>query len=102
MAPTCGRCTNTRATRPGRCAGPASIPGPASPVPTWLAIVIGTAATLHAHGITGVATVQDAAAAPRPIAGPFAEVVFAAGTIGTSPARSGEAWHRATDPLVET
>jgi NRAMP (natural resistance-associated macrophage protein)-like metal ion transporter len=48
-----------------------------------LAIVAGTAATLHAHGITNIATAQDAAAALRPIAGPFAEVVFAAGIIGT-------------------
>jgi NRAMP (natural resistance-associated macrophage protein)-like metal ion transporter len=48
-----------------------------------LTIVIGTAATLHAHGITDIATAQDAAAALRPIAGPFAAVVFAAGIIGT-------------------
>ena len=48
-----------------------------------LAIVIGTAATLHAHGITDIATAQDAAAALRPIAGPFAEAVFAAGIVGT-------------------
>ena len=48
-----------------------------------LAIVIGTAATLHAHGITDIATAQDAAAALRPIAGPFAQAVFAAGIFGT-------------------
>ena len=48
-----------------------------------LAIVFGTAATLHAHGITNIATAQDAAAALRPIAGPFAEAVFAAGIFGT-------------------
>ncbi|HME24616.1 MAG TPA: divalent metal cation transporter, partial [Acetobacteraceae bacterium] len=48
-----------------------------------LAIVIGTAATLHAHGVTDIATAQDAAASLRPIAGPFAEAVFAAGIIGT-------------------
>jgi Mn2+/Fe2+ NRAMP family transporter len=48
-----------------------------------LAIIVGTAATLHAHGVTDIATAQDAAAALRPIAGPFAEAVFAAGIIGT-------------------
>jgi NRAMP (natural resistance-associated macrophage protein)-like metal ion transporter len=48
-----------------------------------LAIVMGTAATLHAHGVTDIGTAQDAAAALRPIAGPFAEAVFSAGIIGT-------------------
>jgi Mn2+/Fe2+ NRAMP family transporter len=48
-----------------------------------LAIVIGTAATLHAHGITDIATAQDAASALRPIAGPFAAAVFTAGIFGT-------------------
>lgn len=48
-----------------------------------LAIVIGTAATLHAHGITNIDSAADAAAALRPIAGPFAQVVFALGIFGT-------------------
>ncbi len=48
-----------------------------------LAIVFGTAATLHAHGITSIDTAAQAASALRPIAGPFAEVIFAAGIFGT-------------------
>ena len=48
-----------------------------------LAIVFGTAATLHAHGITDIATAADAAAALRPIAGPFAQIVFSLGIFGT-------------------
>jgi NRAMP (natural resistance-associated macrophage protein)-like metal ion transporter len=48
-----------------------------------LAIVIGTAATLHAHGVTDIDTAAQAASALRPIAGPFAEVVFALGIFGT-------------------
>ena len=48
-----------------------------------LAIVFGTAATLHANGITNIDTAAQAASALRPIAGPFAEVIFAAGIFGT-------------------
>ena len=48
-----------------------------------LAIVFATAATLHAHGITDMATSAQAAEALRPIAGEFAFVLFAAGIIGT-------------------
>jgi NRAMP (natural resistance-associated macrophage protein)-like metal ion transporter len=48
-----------------------------------LFIIMTTAATLHAHGVTDIATTRDAAEALRPIAGPFAFVVFAAGVIGT-------------------
>jgi Mn2+/Fe2+ NRAMP family transporter len=48
-----------------------------------LAIVFGTVATLHAHGITSIDTAAQAASALRPIAGPFAEVIFAAGIFGT-------------------
>ena len=48
-----------------------------------LAIVLGTAATLHAHGVTDIGTAADAASALRPIVGPFAEVVFALGIFGT-------------------
>ena len=47
-----------------------------------LFIIVATAATLHAHGITNIATSAQAAQALRPIAGPFAAVVFAAGIIG--------------------
>ena len=42
-----------------------------------------TAATLHAHGVTDIQTSAQAAEALRPIAGPFAFAVFAAGIIGT-------------------
>ena len=48
-----------------------------------LFIVITTAATLHAHGVNDIQTSAQAAEAFRPIAGPFAFVLFAAGIIGT-------------------
>ncbi|QWG17468.1 divalent metal cation transporter [Bradyrhizobium sediminis] len=48
-----------------------------------LAIVFATAATLHAHGITDIATSAQAAEALRPIAGEFAFALFALGIIGT-------------------
>ncbi len=48
-----------------------------------LFIMITTAATLHAHGMTDILTSAQAAEALRPLAGPFAFVVFAAGIIGT-------------------
>jgi len=46
-------------------------------------IIVTTAATLHAHGITDIATSAQAAEALRPIAGAFTFVVFAAGIVGT-------------------
>jgi NRAMP (natural resistance-associated macrophage protein)-like metal ion transporter len=48
-----------------------------------LAIIITTAATLHAHGVTEIETSAQAASALRPLAGEFAFVVFALGIIGT-------------------
>jgi Mn2+/Fe2+ NRAMP family transporter len=48
-----------------------------------LFIVITTAATLNAHGITDIQTSSQGAEALRPIAGDFAFAVFAAGIIGT-------------------
>jgi NRAMP (natural resistance-associated macrophage protein)-like metal ion transporter len=48
-----------------------------------LFIMLTTAATLHAHGVTDIETSSQAAEALRPIAGPFAFYVFAAGIIGT-------------------
>ncbi|KAB7739057.1 divalent metal cation transporter [Parvibaculum sedimenti] len=48
-----------------------------------LAILMTTAATLHVHGVTDIETSAQAAEALRPIAGPFAFVLFAAGIIGT-------------------
>jgi NRAMP (natural resistance-associated macrophage protein)-like metal ion transporter len=48
-----------------------------------LSIVLTTAATLHAHGITNIQTSSQAALALKPIAGPFVFEVFALGIIGT-------------------
>jgi Mn2+/Fe2+ NRAMP family transporter len=48
-----------------------------------LCIVLTTAATLNAHGITDIRTSSEAAEALRPIAGDFAFSVFAIGIIGT-------------------
>ena len=48
-----------------------------------LAIMVTTAATLHAGGTTTIDTAAQAAEALRPIAGQFAFVVFAVGIIGT-------------------
>ncbi|MFZ2005958.1 MAG: Nramp family divalent metal transporter [Stellaceae bacterium] len=48
-----------------------------------LFIIITTAATLHAHGVTNVQTSEQAAQALRPIAGEFAYVIFALGILGT-------------------
>jgi NRAMP (natural resistance-associated macrophage protein)-like metal ion transporter len=48
-----------------------------------IAIIITTAATLHASGKTVIATSAQAAEALRPLAGVFAELIFALGIIGT-------------------
>ena len=48
-----------------------------------LFIVITTAATLHAKGVTDIQTSAQAAEALRAVAGPFTFAVFAAGIIGT-------------------
>jgi len=48
-----------------------------------LAIIVTTAATLHAGGVTDIATSSQAAEALRPVAGPFAFTLFALGIIGT-------------------
>ena len=48
-----------------------------------LFIIIATAATLHANGITQIDTSAQAAEALRPIAGEVTFAVFAAGIIGT-------------------
>jgi Mn2+/Fe2+ NRAMP family transporter len=48
-----------------------------------LFIILTTAATLNAHGITDIQTSSQAAEALRPIAGPFAFTIFALGIIGT-------------------
>jgi NRAMP (natural resistance-associated macrophage protein)-like metal ion transporter len=46
-------------------------------------IVLTTAATLHANGVTNILTAADAANALRPIAGDFTFLLFALGIIGT-------------------
>ena len=46
-------------------------------------IVLTTAATLNAHGLTDIQTTAQAASALRPIAGEFGFLLFAAGIIGT-------------------
>jgi Mn2+/Fe2+ NRAMP family transporter len=48
-----------------------------------LAIMVTAAATLNVAGVTTVQTAADAARALRPLAGAFAEVLFALGIIGT-------------------
>lgn len=48
-----------------------------------LAIMITTAATLHATGTTDIQTSAQAAEALRPVAGSFAFVLFALGIVGT-------------------
>ena len=48
-----------------------------------LFIIITTAATLNAHGMTDIQTSSQAAEALRPIAGTFAFAIFALGIIGT-------------------
>lgn len=48
-----------------------------------LFIIITTAATLNAHGLTDIQTSSQAAEALRPIAGNFAFAIFASGIIGT-------------------
>ena len=46
-------------------------------------IIVATASTLHAHGITQIQTAAEAAEALRPIAGGLAFLLFALGIIGT-------------------
>jgi NRAMP (natural resistance-associated macrophage protein)-like metal ion transporter len=48
-----------------------------------IAIIMTTAATLHANGKTNIETSAQAAEALRPLAGVFAETIFALGIIGT-------------------
>jgi Mn2+/Fe2+ NRAMP family transporter len=48
-----------------------------------LFIVITTAATLHAHGVTNIQTSAQAAEALRPLAGAFAFALFSMGIVGT-------------------
>ena len=50
---------------------------------TALFIIVATAATLNAHGITDITSAAQAAEALRPIAGDLAFALFAMGIIGT-------------------
>ena len=68
-----------------------------------VAIMIATAATLHAHGITNINTAADAASALKPIAGRFAFALFSLGIIGTGllaiPVLAGSAGYAVADAL---
>ncbi len=46
-------------------------------------IIVTTASTLHAHGQTKLATSAEVAAALRPLAGPFAMLLYTVGIVGT-------------------
>jgi NRAMP (natural resistance-associated macrophage protein)-like metal ion transporter len=46
-------------------------------------IILTAAATLHSHGITNITTSTQAAQALKPIAGPFAFLLFTVGIVGT-------------------
>jgi len=48
-----------------------------------LAIIVSAAATLHSAGVTDIGTSAQAAEALRPLAGPFAFLLFSLGIIGT-------------------
>jgi NRAMP (natural resistance-associated macrophage protein)-like metal ion transporter len=48
-----------------------------------IVIIIATAATLHARGITNIQSAAEAAEALKPLAGRFASLLFALGIIGT-------------------
>lgn len=46
-------------------------------------IILTTALTLHAHGLTHIATTKDAAQALRPLAGDYAYLLYTLGILGT-------------------
>ena len=56
--------------------------GMASAVVIASAIMISTAFTLHTHGLTTIATADQAAAALEPLAGSFAQLIFTLGIVG--------------------
>jgi Mn2+/Fe2+ NRAMP family transporter len=68
-----------------------------------VAIMIATAATLHAHGVTDINTAAQAASALEPIAGRFAFLLFALGIIGTGllaiPVLAGSAGYAVAEAL---
>ena len=59
------------------------VAGMGSAVLVMLSIMIASATTLHAHGVTSVQTAQQAARALEPVAGRFASVLFTLGIVGT-------------------
>lgn len=68
-----------------------------------VAIMIATAATLHAHGVTDISTAAQAARALEPFAGRFAFALFALGIIGTGllaiPVLAGSAGYAVAEAL---
>jgi NRAMP (natural resistance-associated macrophage protein)-like metal ion transporter len=46
------------------------------------AIILTTAMTLHRHGLTNIETSREVAEALRPLAGPFAEILYTVGLVG--------------------
>jgi Mn2+/Fe2+ NRAMP family transporter len=66
-------------------------------------IIVTTAATLHAHGVTHIGTAEEAAQALRPVAGPIAFFLFATGIIGTGllavPVLAGSAGYAVAESL---
>lgn len=64
-------------------------------------IVFASAATLHANGVTTIETASQAAEALRPVAGPFAFLLFALGIVGTGllavPVLAGSAAYAVTE-----
>ena len=57
--------------------------GMSTAVAIMFAILVASAFTLGAHGVTNIGTADQAAAALRPLAGPFAGLFFALGVVGT-------------------
>jgi len=68
-----------------------------------VAIMVATAATLHAHGVTDINTAAQAARALEPFAGRFAFALFAVGIIGTGllaiPVLAGSAGYAVAEAL---
>ncbi|MBV9488937.1 MAG: divalent metal cation transporter [Verrucomicrobia bacterium] len=66
-------------------------------------IILTAAATLHATGKTDIGTAAEAAEALRPVAGPFASLLFASGVIGTGllaiPVLAGSAAYAVSEAL---
>jgi NRAMP (natural resistance-associated macrophage protein)-like metal ion transporter len=59
------------------------VAGMGSAVVVMFAIMVSSGATLHEEGITTIGTAAEAARALEPVAGAFAEVLFALGIVGT-------------------